>query len=46
MYNFAKNYQDRGSNNDLPCVIEGVIYFTNHNFIIDWFVHTGVITYK
>ena len=24
----------------------GVIYFTNHHFITDWFVHTGVITYK
>ena len=25
---------------------DGVIFFTNHHFITDWFVHTGVITYK
>ena len=24
----------------------GVIFFTNQHFITDWFVHTGVITYK
>ena len=28
------------------CNLQGVIFFPNSHFIIEWFIHTGVITYK